>query len=207
MRAERLDLGGFAANCYVLSDGKTAAVVDPGADSSALRRFVEETSLDIKYILLTHGHFDHIGGVAFLKSRFPQAQIAIGKEDGFMPLSAEGSLAALFGAEHTSFTPDILLDDGDELSLGELKIKAMHTPGHTRGGMVYLAEDIAFCGDTLFNMSIGRCDFPGSSMEQMRQSLKKLSTLPAETKLYSGHGESSTLGYELKYNPFLREEI
>lgn len=207
MNISQLMLGGYASNCYILSVGSAAAVVDPGADCFALRRFAGETNLDVRYILLTHGHFDHIGGVAFLKGQFPKARIVLGKEDAFMSLSAEASLAALFGAEHSSFAPDILLDDGEEIFLEELKIKAMHTPGHTPGGMVYLSENAAFCGDTLFNMSIGRCDFPGSSAEQMRESLKKLSRLPAETELYPGHGEATNLGYELKYNPFLREEI
>lgn len=203
MRVSLLPLGGVSANCYVVSVGTEAAVIDPGEDSSALSRFAQSTELKVRYILLTHGHFDHIGGVAALKEYFPEAKICIGKEDARMTLSADNSLGAFFGFDHKGFEADVLLCEGDSINLGDAVIKVMHTPGHTPGGVIYMAEGVAFCGDTIFRGSIGRCDFPGSSVAQMGQSLKRIASLPRETLLYPGHGEKTTVDHELKTNPYL----
>ena len=207
MNISLLPLIGSAANCYVLSSGKKAALVDIGEDCPNLRRFCESTDLEIEYILLTHGHFDHIGGVAAAKEYFPDAKICIGRADGFMTQSAKDSLGSRFGFDHPTFKADVLLADGDVITLGEDQIRVMHTPGHTKGGVIYLAGSDALCGDTIFNMSIGRCDFPGSDIEEMKASLKKIAALQPETNLYPGHGPATTVGNELKHNPYLREEI
>ena len=207
MNIANIPMGGFGGNCYVVSNGGVAAVIDPGEESFALSHFAESTELQIKYILLTHGHFDHIGGVKFRKERFPLAEVCIGAEDAGMLESETLSLAARFGISHPTLSADRKLREGDVLALGDVEIKVFHTPGHTQGGVVYLAENVAFTGDTLFCGSIGRCDFPGSDIGQMNASLKRLCGLNADTILYPGHGEATTLSRELKFNPFLREEI
>ena len=207
MNIANIPMGGLGANCYVISSAGVAAVIDPGEECFALERFADSTDLDIKYILLTHGHFDHIGGVAYLKSRFPEAEVCIGKEDAPMLTSPRLSLGEMFGISHPVSAADKTLEDGDTLTLGRLTLGVIHTPGHTPGGVVYTVENVAFTGDTLFSGSIGRCDFPGSDITLMQSSLKRLCRLPADTTLYPGHGSATTLGRELKFNPFLREEI
>lgn len=203
MNIALLPLGGMGANCYILSSGNEAAVVDPGEDCDALRSFAETTKLNIKYILLTHGHFDHIGGAAFMKETFPDAKVCIGKEDAAMLESSSASLGALFGFDHPPVSAQITLSDGDELIMGGETIRVMHTPGHTPGGVIYLVGDMALCGDTVFMGSIGRCDFPGSSVKQMGESLERVKALPPATRLFPGHGPATDIERELKFNPYL----
>ncbi len=203
MNIALIPLGGMGANCYVLSSGNEAAVVDPGEDCEAIRSFAATTKLDIKYILLTHGHFDHIGGAAFMKETFPDAKVCIGKEDAKMLLSSWDSLGAMFGFDHPPVSADITLGEGDELTLGGETIRVMHAPGHTPGGVIYLVGDMALCGDTVFMGSIGRCDFPGSDIKQMAASLERVKALPPDTRLFPGHGEPTSVERELKFNPYL----
>lgn len=207
MNISNLPLGGMWANCWLLESNGQAAVIDPGAENSILRRFAEACTLDIKYIVLTHGHFDHIGGAGYLKDRFSEAKVAVGKEDAPKLLSTALSLGDRFGVTHPAVTADIELCEGDVLTIGDISLKVLQTPGHTKGGITLAGEGFAFTGDTLFAGSIGRCDFPDSDIYEMKQSLYKLSQLPDGTVIYTGHGGESTIGSEKKFNPYLREEI
>lgn len=206
---KQLRVGPLDVNCYILYDNesKDGAVIDPGGNAEEIAGIVKEAGLTIKYIINTHGHFDHVGGNGDLKA-LVDAPLAIGEGDAHMLGDAAGQ-AAVYGiyvAE--SPKPDILLTDGEEIALGNIKIKVLHTPGHTEGGLCLYIEDdgILFTGDTLFAGSIGRTDLPGGSYDVLMNSIKtKLIPLPDDVKVYTGHEGSSTMGQEKKTNPYLQE--
>ena len=198
-------VGVLQVNCYIIEDIETGdiAVVDPGDNSTALKKLVVEKSDKIKYILLTHGHFDHIGYAKELKS-ITNAQLVIGKqEEPFLSDSNLNLALSFFGIPVSTVTADITLEDNDELMLGKTTIKYISTPGHTKGSGCYIADNCIFTGDTLMKMSMGRTDFPTSSNADMTASLKKLYNLNENYIVYPGHGGASTLEYEKKYNPYL----
>ena len=158
---------------------------------------------NLKYILLTHGHFDHIIGVKSVKEKYG-AQVVISKEDEPMLNSAKLSLAVFCNAPQNNVDADIIVKDGDEITLGKTKIKVMATPGHTSGSVCYIAENCIFSGDTLFYCSCGRTDFPSGSPEQMMSSLQKLKALDGDYKVYTGHNNLTTLDFERKNNPYMK---
>lgn len=193
-------------NCYLVVDKETAqaAVVDPGGKSDELTEYLKSSDVKLKYILLTHGHFDHISYANELAKQF-DAEIVCGKNtdkylsDNFLNLSAnhdEVENVKPFGA-------DILLDDGDVLTLGNTAIKFITTPGHTDGCGCYIFDDNILSGDTLFCESYGRTDFSTSSFTDMTASLKKLKMLDGDYNVYPGHGMSTTLNHERKFNPLM----
>ena len=194
----------FPENCYagILNNG--IFLVDPGEHNTDLEAFVRQNSSYIKYILLTHMHFDHIGGVAMIKKISPNAKVVIHSLDADGLLDPLKSLAAYFGFEHEKVFADIKCEDGDVLTIGDTEIKVLHTPGHSEGGVCYIVNDVIFCGDTIFESSCGRTDFPGGSSVVLAQSLKKLYDLEGDYILYPGHGNSTTLENERKYNPYMR---
>ncbi len=209
MIIKTLPLGEIGANCYIICDENTGegCVIDPGEENRALLRGIVESGMkELKYILCTHGHFDHIGGVAFLKAQYADALVVIGKNDAPMLCDGNLNLAYGFGIEFVPTYADIALSGGEIFDLGELSFRAVHTPGHSEGGVCYVfdSEKTVFTGDTLFRGSIGRTDFPGGSYKILTDSLKKLKNLPEDFKVYSGHGESSTISRELRNNPYLR---
>ena len=159
-------------NCYLITDEKTnkSALVDCTEDSDKMMNFIEGANLE--YILLTHGHFDHIGGVKAVKAK-TGAKVVISKEDEPMLTSSKLSLAAFCGGVQNNTEADILISDGDVITLGESEIKAIATPGHTKGGFCYVCDGKIFTGDTMFFCSCGRTDFPGGSPLEIVQSLKK----------------------------------
>ena len=195
--------GGMANNCFLLVDDSTnqSALIDCTEFSDKMERLIGDT--DLRYILLTHGHYDHIIGAKAIKEKYG-CQIAISKEDAPMLTSARHSLAAFCGAEQNSVEPDILLSDGDVIKLGNTEIKVMSTPGHTKGSVCFLTDGALFSGDTLFRASCGRTDFPGGSWEEMQKSLKKLAELDGNLTVYTGHEELSTLDFERRYNMYIR---
>lgn len=194
----------FPQNCYaaILNDG--IFLVDPGEFTNELADFVNQNSEKIKYILLTHTHFDHIGGVAMVKKLCPNAKIVIHTLDAPGLTNPVISLAAYLGFDHNNISPDLLVNDNDIIKIGDDSILVMHTPGHSVGSVCYIINDIIFTGDTLFENSIGRTDFPGGSYNELLNSLKKLKSLNGDYTLYSGHGNKTTLAIESAYNPYIR---
>lgn len=196
----------FAANCYILKDEESgdALVVDPGLYNNRLEAMLKEIGIkELRYILLTHGHFDHIIGVSELKENFG-GKVVIHKADEACLYDEEQSLACYFGEAQHEDEADILVSDGDEIAFGKYKIKVMHTPGHTEGCVCYLIENMMFSGDTLFKSSIGRTDFPSSDIRKMKDSLKRLISIESDYDVYPGHEGATTLSREKKYNPCLK---
>lgn len=195
--------GSMDNNCSLIIDEKTnqSALVDCNEFSQKMIDMIGDT--DLKYILLTHGHFDHIIGVKSVKEKYG-AQVVISKEDEPMLNSSKLSLAVFCNAPQNNVDADIIVKNGDEITLGETKIKVMATPGHTSGSVCYIAENCIFSGDTLFYCSCGRTDFPSGSPEQMMSSLQKLKALDGDYKVYTGHNNLTTLDFERKNNPYMK---
>lgn len=206
MYLERIPAGIYAANCYIIGCEKTkkSAVIDPGGDAQAILQRIEEKGFKLEYIILTHGHGDHIGGVEEIKEN-SEAKILIHKEDEYLIESASKNLSSLMSGPDIAFSADKLLEDGETIKLGELELEVIHTPGHTPGGISIKTGDVLFTGDTLFANSIGRTDFEGGSFEAIISSIKKrLLIYDDEVKVLPGHGPTSTIGIERAKNPFLR---
>ena len=206
MKLKSLVVGSFASNCYIIgSEAGEGIVVDPGAEADRILRAIEELKLDIKLIVATHGHIDHVGAVKEVKEA-TRAQFAIHRYD-VQTLSHSGGFLFSFLGASISFPPqpEILLGDEDSLEAGSLSFTVLHTPGHSPGGISLLGYGAVFVGDTLFCQSIGRFDFPGASGSQLLNSIHaKLMTLPDSTIVYPGHGPQTTIGDERRWNPFLR---
>ena len=199
MQVKVLQVGPIGTNCYLLEDEKAhvAAVIDPGDEAGRILQVIRDDGVDVKYILLTHGHYDHTTAVPELHQALPQAEIYIHKAD------ANGAGSQLFPL--AGQIPDLkFYDEGDALTLGELTIQVLHTPGHSKGSVTLKVGDVLFCGDTLFAGSCGRTDFPGGSMKQMMTSLARLAALPGDYRVLPGHMEPSTLERERKTNPYMQ---
>lgn len=198
-------VGALQANCYVLFDkeGGEAAIIDPGFDGRKFIEILNEKNLKLKYIILTHGHGDHIGGVSELLSSL-KTELLIHKEDEEMLTDKVKSGSGMIGYPDVNVSATVYMKDGDELSLGDEKLKIIHTPGHTKGGVSILAGKRLFVGDTLFNGSVGRTDFPGGSFEELKSSIQdKLFILDEDTIVYPGHGGATTIKKEKNTNPFV----
>ncbi len=209
IEVKHFSVGTLGTNCYVVTDKKSGetAVVDPGGDSLSLIKCLDEIGEEnIKYILLTHGHYDHIASSKKLSDKY-SADIVISEEEEEFLRDENLNLAGFIGCfGYIPFSADILLADGDKLALGDTEFTFILTPGHTRGSGCYLfSEDrILFSGDTLFAGSVGRTDFPTSDYADMMRSLRKLKELSGDFKLYPGHNTASTLQYERGHNMFMR---
>jgi len=200
----------FGENAYVVHarGQRECAVIDPGFDACAIQDRVEKSGLVPTVILNTHGHADHIAGNGWLKDCWPDSQLIIGREDADKLSDAEANLSAQFGGAVLSPAADRLVDDGDVVEIGDWCLQVSDTPGHTRGHVVFVAEDqgpqCVFSGDVLFQGSIGRTDFPDGDLETLVASIRdKLFRLPDDTRVYSGHGEPTTIGREKRHNPFV----
>jgi len=204
---KKLEFGPFAGNCYLVGseDTREGMVIDPSTQGADIIKQVEESGLNINIIVLTHGHFDHTGALAEVKEA-TGADVAIHPEDAPFLRSDHPMMKMLNSGTAEMPSPDRLLDDGDCIKLGELNFTVLHTPGHTPGGISLLGDGLVFTGDTLFQFSIGRADFPGASFKQELESIKsRLLVLPDDTIVYPGHGPDTTIGVERKANPFLQE--
>lgn len=202
MQVKVLQVGPIGTNCYLLEDEKAhvAAVIDPGDEAGRILQVIKDDGVDVKYILLTHGHYDHTTAVPELHQALPQAEIYIHKAD------ANGAGSRLFPL--AGQIPDLkFYDEGDALTLGELTIQVLHTPGHSKGSVTLKVGDVLFCGDTLFAGSCGRTDLAGGSYDEIMASLKKLGQLPGDYHVCPGHDVTSTLERERRSNPFLREAM
>ena len=203
MIIETLAVGDYQSNCYIYASEASGKgiVIDPGAEAGAILERVKKLKLEIEHIVLTHGHPDHTGALKELKEA-TKSQVAMHPAD--VPTLKNKLLYSLLGFHPADVAPDRLLDDGEILGTGEMKLEVLHTPGHTLGGICLLGEGLLFTGDTLFQMSIGRTDLPGGNTHQLMQSIKeKLMALPDETIVYPGHGPATTIGAERRQNPFL----
>ncbi len=203
MRIDTLHVSVVQTNCYIISNDTEAMIIDPGDDAERILRAVGEKK--VKYVLLTHSHFDHI-----------MAAEEICKKTGAQLCASEN--ARLDDADYCGFTSfglsgfsplkaDILLKDGDEISVAGETFTVIETPGHTPCSICLLSGDVLISGDTLFEGSCGRCDLVGGSFSAILKSLKKLSALPGDTRVYSGHGLSTTIENERKFNPYMREAM
>ncbi|MBO5859259.1 MAG: MBL fold metallo-hydrolase [Clostridia bacterium] len=213
MKITRIDLGHeIFANCYLLVDEKTgeSAIVDPAYFNDEIADAFDEAGMgELKYILLTHGHFDHIFGVHGLKEA-TGAQVVIHKDDADFLLDPEKSLAKNNFPEHQlPVEADIILNDGDELFLGEEKITVVSTPGHTMGSVCYIIDNdrVIVSGDTLFCMTAGRTDLYGGNEEMMIDSLKKLIALEGDYRVLPGHNRETTLDRERTRNWYIRRMV
>ena len=201
----KLVVGELQENCFILFDeNKDAFVVDPGGSSENIIEAIDKNELNIKYILLTHGHFDHVGAVAALVKKY-KAPVYMSKDDRAFLESPKEVRASSFGMQIEAADVDVFVKEGDEIPFSEGTIKVIETPGHTLGSVCYLFENYLFAGDTLFNGSIGRTDFPESDHSLMIESLKKLKKLDDEIYVLSGHGPESQISYEKITNPYLRQ--
>lgn len=205
LRIQRLIVGELGANCYVLgcrSTGK-GAVIDPGGDADAILSVIEESRLDVGLILNTHGHFDHFGANGPLKDA-TGAAILIHRADAEALTSDQARLWGLLPLRASSPPADRYMDDGELIEVGEARLEVRHTPGHSPGGVCLVGDGVVFTGDTLFGGSVGRTDLPGGSEATLIRSIRtQLLTLGDDTVAYPGHGETTTIGYERRHNPFL----
>ena len=206
MILERLVVGPLEENTYIIGDEETkqAIVVDPGDEADRVIEIIKEKGLEVHSVICTHTHFDHVGGVGDIK-KATGAKILIHKEDQQVYESAR-SHAAFWGYDIADAPdPDGYVDEGDEIKVGTLTFKVLHTPGHSPGGICLYGEGVLLSGDTIFKGSIGRTDFPGGSMAEMKKSFRRLLDLPEDTKIYSGHGQDTTVSIEKKTNFFVSE--
>jgi hydroxyacylglutathione hydrolase len=206
MKIHRIVASPYGVNCYIISCNNTkhTAIVDPGGNSHEILNFINQNQLDLKFIILTHTHGDHIGAVEEIAEK-KKVPVFVHKADAPMLQDAKKNLTSLMGGPVIEITPDRLLEDGEIIELGDLKLHIIHTPGHTLGGICIKVNDVLFTGDTLFAGSIGRTDFEGGSFAQLIDSIKKkLLVFDDYIKVYPGHGPESSIGAEKSMNPFLR---
>ena len=210
MKITTLQVGPICTNCYILQDEtqKLCAVIDPGDEGGRIADAVQATGSKPLFILLTHGHGDHTGGIAALERRIPGLPVSI---------SAAEPVGAVFPSE--AMIPSDLFAplpagvevrhyrDGDTLAVGSLTVQVLATPGHSEGGVSLLVGDALFCGDTLFAGSCGRTDLPGGSVPKILSSLGRLGRLEGNLRVYPGHMESSTLDRERGSNPYLMHAL
>jgi len=201
-----IPVGMLETNCYILGDPETRSgiVIDPGAELEKIAAVIERASLKIKYIINTHGHYDHIGADRSLKE-ICGAEILIHREDAEMLSDPALNLSfADNGNEIENLKADKVLEDGDVINIGDILLKVIHTPGHTPGSICLLTGNEIFTGDTLFAGSAGRTDLPGGSYEQLVDSIhNKIKPLPGHLKVYPGHGPTTTIEVEKSQNPFM----
>lgn len=198
--------GIYGATTYLIYDkiSLEGAIVDCASSVDEIEKFVKDKKINLKYILITHGHFDHVYCVSKMKEKFPNALVLMHKED--LPLLGQVEVQCSMAGVESISVPcvDGLLDENSKnLTIGKKEIKVIETKGHSKGGVCYLIENVLFSGDTLFQESIGRCDLFGGSFSEIEYSIKeKLFKLDDNIVVYPGHGDKTTIGYEKKHNPY-----
>ncbi len=206
MIIKQLEVGPIMANCYILGceNTKEAVVIDPGDEADRILMTLAELGLKVKYIINTHGHFDHVGANKRMKEA-TNAILMIHPDDEPM-LSELSSAASAFGlSSENSPKADQYLNDDNKISFGDITLEVIHTPGHSRGGVCLYTDNTVFVGDTLFKGSIGRTDLPGGDYNTLISSIKnRLLPLGEKTIVYPGHGPATTIEMEKRINPFLQ---
>ena len=189
-------------NSYILTDTETgySAVIDPDLIRHTPKYLAD--NYDIRLILLTHCHFDHVYSAEELR-KLTGAKILVHKDDAKGLLDADINLSYIAGGEEISFSADETLFDGEKITLGNTEIEVLHTPGHTKGSVCFLADNVLFSGDTLFSGSVGRTDFPSGSFSDMMRSMQRLKKLDGMLTVYPGHGSSTSLESEISNNPYM----
>jgi len=208
MFLKKIIVGPLETNCYLIAckNTKNAAVIDPGGEEEVdiILKNLQENNFNLEYIINTHGHIDHITGNRALKEK-TKAILLIHRLDAPMLSDVNKNFSIFMGKERCSPPADRYLEEGEEISLGKLKLKIIHTPGHTSGGICLILNNIVFTGDTLFAGSVGRTDLPGGSYHDLQKSIKeKLLVLNDDKIIYPGHGPDSTIGEERRTNPYIK---
>jgi hydroxyacylglutathione hydrolase len=206
MDIDWLAVGPLQTNCYVISDKQTldAIVVDPGDEADKILRLIGQKKLKVLMIVCTHGHFDHVGAVSSLKEK-TGARVALNLDDIEIYSKAQDQAAFWEYRIEPPPEPDLFLADGDKVAVGHLNFEVLHTPGHSPGGICLYGEGVVVSGDTIFAGSVGRTDFYGGSIEELKKSFVEILSLPPETRMLPGHGEWSTVKEEKEANFFLNE--
>lgn len=202
-----VQVGYLKTNCYIVRDTESnkAFIVDPGYADKKLKKALEELGItQLDYILLTHGHFDHILGISEIQSEFGGKVVISEIDERFFTDTDLSLVSPKFFVGKVPPVADLTVKDEDEIPFAACAIKVMHTPGHTAGSVCYLLENYIFSGDTLFRESAGRTDFPTGSSQQLISSLQRLAELKGNFKVLPGHEEETTLAWERRYNPFLK---
>jgi len=203
------EIGPFWTNCYIVGSESTGEgmIIDPAADPGFIMKQVKKLNLDIKIIVATHTHPDHLMALGAIKKE-TGASFALHEAEpsGKRAAGASRMISLMVGSPvEPPPDPDIVLKDGDIVEVGDLKFTVLHTPGHSPGGICLYGNGVVFVGDTLFNLSVGRTDFPGCSHDVLIDSIqRKLMVMPDDTTVYPGHGPKTTIGDERRHNPFLR---
>ena len=205
MKIDSLTVGPIGTNCYILQEeqAKLCAVIDPGDEAERIEKAVESTGCTPVMILLTHGHFDHYTAVEELLKKWPELPVYICEKDVTNQVS--GGYNLLF--PRLMEKNQRYYKDGDRLTLGSLTISVLETPGHSRGSVCLVVEDVIFSGDTLFYGSCGRTDFAGGSYQDILRSLKKLAQLPGQYRVYPGHDRPTDLDFERRVNPYVKQGL
>lgn len=202
---QAMEVGSYLSNCYIVGSNATkeAAIIDPGGSFDRIEKVLNELNLIPKIIILTHGHGDHIAAVNDFVEKY-QTLVYVHKDEAEMLMDANLNLSRYVTGKNISIIPDVLLNDGDIVNLGDLNFEIIHTPGHTKGGICIKIENIMFTGDTLFNKSIGRTDFEGGSFDEIINSItNKIFSYDENTVIYPGHNSPSTIKSEKIGNPFV----
>ncbi|MBR4879031.1 MAG: MBL fold metallo-hydrolase [Clostridia bacterium] len=204
-----LQVGMLMTNCYIAMDEATkeAIVVDPGAREDKILAAIKDMGADVKYIVFTHSHYDHIMA-AHEVWKATGAKIAVHKDDAYLLKKEEVTKFGKFTtAKYVEVTPDVLLEDGDKIQVGNLTFDVLNTPGHSNGSICLVCEDVIFAGDTLFKGTCGRCDLVNGDLNKMYVSLKKIAELKGDYRVLPGHESPTTLEYERHSNEYMMEAM